>query len=426
MPAKTSRRLIEVDGKKYTIYEAEAKYGISANLIWLRVTKLGWTPRQSVGLDAFSSKSLKSIVFRGKKYAKQEDLYGEFAPLSERSVTTMRIAMASLRKRGVELTDELIEEVLFGRWQPEDIGGYLYKLTCIPTGKIYVGITSRPIVERWAAHVAEAKAGVNSPLKKAIREFGKDQFSVENLGHFKTAKQLKQVEKDRIFEYNCIHPFGLNSNKGGTLGGIDRNPVTVSGKTYRSMSDLARTSGLAPRLLMSRIHQDGMSLENAVNLGPAKVGGRRLRSDDGKIFFKEPWVVQGEEFQTLEDVGKRFEVSPKTISVRMSAGWNLEEAVAGFKQISCLACNSLFLQKRKTHKFCSSSCKEAFRSQTVGGQKSGTGNNNASVIGGIHFKSDSEVARQFGVNRQRFRALLTRGLSPDSAISILQKAAKEK
>lgn len=416
----SSKRYIEIDGTKFTIYEAEAEFGVKASVIWLRLTKLGWTPRQSVGLDIFNSNSLKPIIFRGKEYKKQEDLYKDFAEESNRSVTTMKIAMAALRRSGVQLTDELIEEAIFGRWQPEDKGGYLYKITCISNGKIYIGITSRPIEERWAAHLGEARAGINSPLKKAIREFGKDGFKVENLGFFNTAKKLKQIEKDEILKNNSLFPLGLNSNKGGTLGGIDRTPVFYLGKKYRSMSDLAREFGLSPGLLNSRIHQDGMSLANALEIGPAKRGGKRNPPKEGKFFARESWTVNGEEFQSLAEVGKRYEASPKTIAVRMSSGWTLEEAVLGFKNIPCPECGTEFSQKKTDHKFCSTKCKEAMRSHTRRSKQAGAGNKNQSVVNGVTYSSDSAIEREFGVNRQRYRALIKRGLSPESAIAQLR------
>ena len=118
-----SKRTFVIDGIELSIYDAEIKYEVKADLIWLRLNKLGWTPRQAVGLDEYTSSAIKTITFRGKKYLKQEDLYKEFAEQSQRSITTMRIAMAALRNSGVPLSDELIEEALFGSWQPEDKGG---------------------------------------------------------------------------------------------------------------------------------------------------------------------------------------------------------------------------------------------------------------------------------------------------------------
>jgi hypothetical protein len=422
---KNSNRFIEIDGIKFTIYEAEEKFQVKADLIWLRLTKLGWSPRQCVGLDSYESNSLKPIVFRGKIYKKQEDLYKDFANSSNRSVTTMKIALAALRRSGMELTDELIEEAIFGRWQPEDKGGYLYKITCIPTGKIYIGITSRPIKERWDAHLGEAKAGVNSPLKKAIREFGKDGFVVENLGFFNTAKKLKQIEKDEILKNNSLFPLGLNSNKGGTLGGIDRIPVFYMGKRYRSMSDLAREFGLSPNLLKSRVNQDGMSLPNALELGPAKRGGKRIPPKDGQFFNRESWILNGKEFNTLNEVGKHYEISPATISVRMSAGLTLEEAVVGFKKIACPECGTYFTQKKTDHKFCSTKCKSAMRGHSRRSKEPGAGYKNQSIINGVSYSSDSEVERALGVNRQRYRALINKGFTADEAISRLKNASND-
>jgi len=419
-----SKRTFVIDGIELSIYDAEIKYEVKADLIWLRLNKLGWTPRQAVGLDEYTSSAIKTITFRGKKYLKQEDLYKEFAEQSQRSITTMRIAMAALRNSGVPLSDELIEEALFGSWQPEDKGGFLYKITCIPTGKVYIGITSRPILERWEAHIGESRTKINSPMKRAIREFGAAAFQVEDLGFFPKAKDLKQAEKDSILENNSLYPFGLNSNKGGTLGGIDRIPVFFEGNRYRSMSDLARAFGIKPGLLQSRISQDGMSLENALKLGAAKKSGKRIAPIDGIHFPRESWNVNGLEFNSMKEIGKHFGISEKTIAVRVSAGWAISEAVKGFKEVPCPECGTIFQQRKNDHKFCSTSCKERMRGHTRRKKKAGLGNRRQSEIDGVLYSSDSEIEKIFGVNRQRFRALLKRGLTPKEAISALKKSNK--
>jgi hypothetical protein len=320
------------------------------------------------------------------------------------------------------LTEELIEEALFGSCQPENKGGFLYKITCIPTGKVYIGITSRPILERWEAHIGESRTKINSPMKRAIREFGADAFQVEDLGFFSKAKDLKQAEKDSILENNSLFPFGLNSNKGGTLGGIDRIPVFFEGNRYRSMSDLARAFGIKPGLLKSRIAQDGMSLENALKLGAAKKSGKRIAPVDGVHFPRESWRVGDTEFSSLKEIGEHFGIPHGTIAVRVSAGWTLADAVKGFKEVPCPECGTLFQQRKTDHKFCSTTCKEKMRGHTRRKRKAGLGNRRQTEIDGVLYSSDSEIERVFGVDRQRFRVLLNRGLTPQEALLALKKS----
>jgi len=333
----------------------------------------------------------------------------------------MRIAMARLRKSEKVLNDELIEEALFGSWVPEDDGGYLYRLTCLPTQKIYIGITSRPVNERWKAHVSEAKSGVNSPLKVAIREFGPSKFKVETLNFFQTAKQLKAEEKREILHHNSIYPFGLNSNAGGTLGGIDRIPTWFEGKRYKSLSALARSCGLEPGLVKSRINQDGLTLENAIKLGPPIKGGKRNPRVEGSAVRNSPWVVDGVEYSTLAELGKRFGISAQRIAIRLSAGWELSEALKPLPTLNCASCGASFLAKKNDQKFCSIRCKDRQR----GGKKkralnAGEGYRNTTYIEGVRFNSDAEVERTFGVNRQRFRVLINKGLTPEAAIKKLK------
>lgn len=66
---------------------------------------------------------------------------------------------------------------------------YIYKITCLPTQKCYIGQTQKyktkddkpynyGIAGRWCDHVSSAKRS-NTPLHQAIREHGLEQFTIE-------------------------------------------------------------------------------------------------------------------------------------------------------------------------------------------------------------------------------------------------------
>jgi group I intron endonuclease len=96
---------------------------------------------------------------------------------------------------------------------------YIYKITCIPTEKSYVGQTQRlkhknnkpfqyGIVGRWCDHVSSSKKS-DTPLHVAIREYGIENFKQE-LVEVVTNETADEREGYWIMKYNTVHPNGFN------------------------------------------------------------------------------------------------------------------------------------------------------------------------------------------------------------------------
>ena len=98
--------------------------------------------------------------------------------------------------------------------------GYIYKIICLTTGKLYIGQTLRTIEKRWKRHIRDAKKGSEHKFHRAIRKHGADKFTVEELLAVSapTKKELKaQLDS---FEIEYISRFntrekGYNSTDGG-------------------------------------------------------------------------------------------------------------------------------------------------------------------------------------------------------------------
>ena len=88
----------------------------------------------------------------------------------------------------------------------------IYRLICKPTGKSYIGQTTRTIEKR-------ARKGYgyrDSPeLYKAIREHGWDAFSSEILHETKDPTEANLQEIAYIKAYSTRHPNGYNIARGG-------------------------------------------------------------------------------------------------------------------------------------------------------------------------------------------------------------------
>lgn len=93
--------------------------------------------------------------------------------------------------------------------------GTLYKITS-PSGKAYIGITSKTTEQRWAKHkehaIGKRTAGA---LYAALRKYGCDNFTVETLVIADNWEYLCDLEKRVICAYNTKYPFGYNITDGG-------------------------------------------------------------------------------------------------------------------------------------------------------------------------------------------------------------------
>ncbi len=100
--------------------------------------------------------------------------------------------------------------------------GYIYKITNLITGKIYVGKTKTPIEHRFkCGHVWQALKHpdrTSIPLQNAIRKYGADNFSIEVIEEC-PLDNLNDREKFWIAELDTRNPdVGYNVCQGGDGG----------------------------------------------------------------------------------------------------------------------------------------------------------------------------------------------------------------
>ena len=80
--------------------------------------------------------------------------------------------------------------------------GYIYKITNLINGKIYIGQTRFNVQRRFHQHLYEAKKGeLNFPLYSAIRKYGEENFKIECIEEMlKIIKDIMQLmaEKDTL------------------------------------------------------------------------------------------------------------------------------------------------------------------------------------------------------------------------------------
>jgi histone H3/H4 len=94
----------------------------------------------------------------------------------------------------------------------------LYRTTCTVNGKYYIG-------KHKTDDLADDYLGSGLALKRAIRKYGKENFSREILGEFATQDELDMAEKQMITEEILSDPNCYNLALGGQ-GGFLGNSIT--------------------------------------------------------------------------------------------------------------------------------------------------------------------------------------------------------
>lgn len=90
----------------------------------------------------------------------------------------------------------------------------VYKHTA-PNGKVYIGITSQKVKNRWNNGNGYRS---NKYFTRAIKKYGWENFNHEILFEGLTKKQAGEMEQHLIEKYDCIMPKGYNKSKGGEYG----------------------------------------------------------------------------------------------------------------------------------------------------------------------------------------------------------------
>ena len=82
---------------------------------------------------------------------------------------------------------------------------WIYKITNIQNNKVYIGQTIRPIKDRFNRHINDAlHNGIDTHFARAIRKYGKESFTIEEIDSANTQEELNQKERYWIQYYNSI------------------------------------------------------------------------------------------------------------------------------------------------------------------------------------------------------------------------------
>ena len=162
--------------------------------------------------------------------------------------------------------------------------GFIYKITNTINGKSYIGQTIQNVKERFYQHCATkcSKAVSNMAIHRAIKKYGKSNFTVEVIEEIDSAN-LNDRERYWIKYYNSYNN-GYNSTKGGQDGCKSFKDLDVESiiKEYNTGKSL-RTLGTIFKVDKQTIKD--LLVRNNINLRTTKT--YKLSQKDRKDIIKD-------------------------------------------------------------------------------------------------------------------------------------------
>lgn len=101
---------------------------------------------------------------------------------------------------------------------------YIYKITNLINGKLYIGKTSNSIKERWKEHISDSQKGrcEKRPLYDAFNKYGIDNFQIEKIEEVENDDIACERENYWIEQLRTYVGFDDCNGYNATLGGDSR------------------------------------------------------------------------------------------------------------------------------------------------------------------------------------------------------------
>ena len=170
--------------------------------------------------------------------------------------------------------------------------GFVYKITCIPSAKSYIGISvNEPEKDRIQKHLSGRGSRL---LASAIKKYGKDVFTYEILEENVFPELLPELEVFYISKFNTVAKNGYNLTHGGEpnkrLSDETRHKMSESMKG-RTAHNKGKSHSLEARHKMSEAKKGEksyyfgkkLSSEHRRKMSEAKKGKKRSAETRRKI-----------------------------------------------------------------------------------------------------------------------------------------------
>ncbi|MER8941355.1 GIY-YIG nuclease family protein [Mesorhizobium sp. M0915] len=291
--------------------------------------------------------------------------------------------------------------------------GFVYKITNLLNGKVYVGQTTQRPAKRWTSHKA-LSANPKWPIHRAIARHGIANFEFAVIEECADREALDLAECRWIAELRCKKPRGYNITDGGggtqgyrfspearaKLGDRMRGRV-VSPETGRKISaskkgwkPSSETIARSAESRRGKHHSD----ERKAKIGKAHCGrklsaehiARRTASRSGyklsasaREAISRPVIAAGIEYRSVSQAAAALSISTAAVQRR------IEKGVAGY--------SSLIEKKKRRRR----TPEQIERHRTKLGK--------SVLAGGVEYGSAAAASQALGVTRQAIRYRILAG-----------------
>lgn len=170
---------------------------------------------------------------------------------------------------------------------------YIYKTTCLVTGKYYLGMHSTDKLD-------DGYIGSGKRLWYSINKHGKENHVCEILEHYFTREWLREREAELVNAETLVDPMCMNLKVGGE-GGFDK--INELGLNIANLqSQKAKSRGKEARSSDPRFAKIGENLKKYSSIGGKESVRKFAEKNDGKTFFE----LMGTDVEFQELRKKRF------------------------------------------------------------------------------------------------------------------------
>ncbi len=182
--------------------------------------------------------------------------------------------------------------------------GKIYKITNKINGKVYVGQTMKTLKERFQKHcwgtTEKDSYHLNMAIKKAIKKYGKDNFTIELIEEVEQNK-LDEREVYWISFYNSYNK-GYNCTLGGQNGAT--RPIALSWKEENEVIE-AKYLGFSSKEIGAAYNIDRSTIKNIFNRHNLKMPIKRnLENRINKDVFIQFLSTK----PTCKDIENKFKI----------------------------------------------------------------------------------------------------------------------
>ena len=159
---------------------------------------------------------------------------------------------------------------------------WIYKITNKVNNKVYIGQSKRPINERFNRHINDAVNNIlDTHFARAIRKYGKENFSIEQIDEANNQDELNLKEQYWIRKYDSVKN-GYNETDA---------LYKCGGNTYQSKTEAEM------KLIEEKIRQTKLG-----ELNPMARAIKMINTETG----------EEEIFDTIISCARRFKIKGKT------------------------------------------------------------------------------------------------------------------